>query len=346
MNRRGFLGTMGAVTASAWAPAAALAAHTGGSQSRLLVLIELRGGNDGLNTVVPFAAPEYYRLRPRLAVARDQVLQLDERIGLHPALRPVLPIWQDRELAIVQGVGCPHASRSHYRAIETWDTACAEAEPAHGGWLARALRQGAPPLLQQLAKAVATGGDARGPFAGCAPLPPAAAGDAEMLARIVSHAFDHAGCAAPQFSAGGNGAMAVRISLNGYDTHSGQRETHARLLRQLAVGVMTLRHALVAAGRWDSTLVMTYSEFGRSAGENSSAGTDHGAAAAHFVLGGRVRGGLHGRPPDLSGLGGNGCLACAVDFRQIYAVVLEKWWGMDAAAVLGGKQRLLDLLRA
>src|SRR5690242_10201471 len=106
MDRRGFIKTVSAASLAlpaALAPARAEAAGYG----NLLVLVELKGGNDGLNTVVPYADPTYYALRPRLAVQRDQVLQLDERTGLHPALAPLFPLWDAGSLAIVQGLGYP-----------------------------------------------------------------------------------------------------------------------------------------------------------------------------------------------------------------------------------------------
>jgi uncharacterized protein (DUF1501 family) len=93
---------------------------------------------------------------------------------------------------------------------------------------------------------------------------------------------------------------------------------------------------MIAAGLWDEVTVMTYSEFGRRVAENGSGGTDHGTAAPHFVLGGRVRGGLHGRQPRLDDLE-NGDLRFAVDFRSLYGAVARDWWGLDHAPVTGGR---------
>src|SRR5687768_4830570 len=120
MKRRDFLKAMGAagVTAVLPHPAFATAAADYGN---LLILVELKGGNDGLNTVIPYAAAEYYALRPRLAIPRDQVLQLDTRTGLHPSLQPLMPLWQAKELAVVQGLGYPTPNLSHFRSIEIWD---------------------------------------------------------------------------------------------------------------------------------------------------------------------------------------------------------------------------------
>ena len=130
MNRRHFLR---ASLSALLLPQAAWAQPAG--YRRLLILVELKGGNDGLNTVVPHADDQYYRLRPRLAL-RD-VLPLDARTGLHPALEPLLPLWKARELAIVQGVGYPAPNLSHFRSIEIWDTASKSDEYLTEGWLAR-----------------------------------------------------------------------------------------------------------------------------------------------------------------------------------------------------------------
>jgi uncharacterized protein (DUF1501 family) len=117
-------------------------------------------------------------------------------------------------------------------------------------------------------------------------------------------------------------------------------------LKDLADGLVALKSALVEVGKWRSTLVMTYAEFGRRPRENQSNGTDHGTASAHFLAGGRVKGGLYGKPPALDQLDGDGNLAPGVDFRQLYATVLRRWWSTDPAGVLNGRYELLEVLRA
>ena len=120
---------------------------------------------------------------------------------------------------------------------------------------------------------------------------------------------------------------------------------HPRLLGELAEGLAALKSALVEIRRWESTLVMTYAEFGRRPQENASNGTDHGTVAAHFVAGGRVRGGLYGQAPQLDRLEG-GNLVHVVDFRSLYATALERWWGQPSARTLNGRFAPLDLLRS
>ena len=138
MNRRDFLrlaagasvlpGTVLSTAGVAWA-----ATPPGARYGNLLMLIELKGGNDGLNTLVPYASPTYYTLRPKLAIARDQVIKLSDAAGLHPALEPLLPLWKSRELAVLQGVGYPEPNLSHFRSIEIWDTASKSAEYLQDG---------------------------------------------------------------------------------------------------------------------------------------------------------------------------------------------------------------------
>jgi uncharacterized protein (DUF1501 family) len=151
---------------------------------------------------------------------------------------------------------------------------------------------------------------------------------------------------AAQVIASRAGVAVVRVSLNGFDTHSNQTGTHTRLLQNLGEGLASLKSALIELKRWDSALIMTYSEFGRRPKENLSGGTDHGTASVQFLTGGRVRGGLYGMPPALDRLDGNGNLLFAVDFRELYATVLERWWGVDATRPLKGKFRPLDVLSA
>ncbi|CAM2174002.1 Twin-arginine translocation pathway signal sequence domain-containing protein [Paraburkholderia sacchari] len=148
MKRRDFLAAAAAMTAAgaaSWLPGAVRAQGNMAAQRRasgydnLLILIELKGGNDGLNTVVPFADPLYYRYRANIGVRRDDAIQLDERTALHPALAPLMPMWREHELAIVQGVSYAQPNLSHFRSIEIWDTASNADQYLREGWLTRAF---------------------------------------------------------------------------------------------------------------------------------------------------------------------------------------------------------------
>jgi uncharacterized protein (DUF1501 family) len=386
MKRRDFLGAMGAASVSALVPVRGLAQQRGAAAyGRLLILVELKGGNDGLNTVVPYADAAYYELRPQLAIPRDQVLQLDERSGLHPSLEPFMRLWKDRELAIVQGVGYPDANLSHFRSIEIWETASRSNEFLAEGWLSRTF-SAAPTPRDFVADGIVVGSAEMGPFAGSKTrtislvdteqflqqaryaTPAGQSGNAALghLLRVEQDIvraaaklnpnhpfatefprspFGNAVRTAAQVIASDAGVAAIKLSLGGFDTHRGQLPNHIRLLRDVAGGLAALRSALVEIGRWDSTLVMTYAEFGRRPRENISNGTDHGTASAHFVMGGRVKGGLYGAPPALANVG-NGNLPFAVDFRDLYATALGPWWGVDPGRALRGRYAGLDIVRA
>jgi uncharacterized protein (DUF1501 family) len=383
MNRREFLNAAGAASVIVAVPRLAQAA--GADYGRLLVLVELKGGNDGLNTAVPYADADYYHLRPRLAIARDQVLQLDARTGLHPSLQPLMPLWEARQLALVQGVGYPAANLSHFRSIEIWDTASNSSEYLADGWLARAFA-GTPPPKTYAADGVVVGGAEMGPFAGratralalanteqflrqaklAAPAGQSANAALAHIIRVENHiaqaaaglnadyafrtdfprsAFGNAVRTASQVIASRSGVAAIKLSLNGFDTHGNQQAVHARLLRDLAEGLVALKAALVELDLWDRTLIMTYAEFGRRPRENQSGGTDHGTSSCHFSLGGGVRGGLYGAPPALGRLDGNGNLPFAVDFRELYTAALERWWGVPSAPVLNGRFAPVEFLK-
>ena len=394
MNRRKFLSAAGSLPLSgsiggvAWAAVDPMPAHMAGSTQygNLLVLIELKGANDGLNTVIPYANPQYAALRPRLAIIREQVLQLDEQTGLHPALQSLLPLWQDKELAIVQGLGYPNPNLSHFRSIEIWDTASKSEEYLDAGWLARVFAQ-TPAPRQFAADGVVVGSSDLGPLSGQGVRTIALADTAQFLrsAKLAQPGSDQRNAAlkhilaveneivhaasklngnrvfktefprngfgnqvrtAAQLVASKAGMATIRLTLSGFDTHAGQLGTHANLLKELAEGIGALKSALTELNRWDSTLVMTYAEFGRRPKENQSGGTDHGTANAHFVTGGRVVGGMYGQAPELNRLDGSGNLPFAVDFRSMYATVIDKWWGLDSSGVLQGKFAALDFVRA
>lgn len=374
-TRRRFLQSLAALGGSVlWRPS--WSAGPDATFDRLLILIELKGGNDGLNTIIPFADREYQRLRPRLAIGRDRVLQLDERTGLHPSLGPLSPLWQQRELAIVQGVGYPDPNLSHFRSIEIWDTASAADETLDTGWLSRLFAAHAPPR-EFVADGIVVGSAEGGPLEGAGgrvirltdtaqflrqarlALPEGLASNAALkhileVDRNVVHAargldsgvrltttfpngaFGNAVRTACQAVASPGGVAALKLSLGGFDTHVNQAGRHEALLKELASGLVALRAGLVELGAWQRALVMTYSEFGRRPRENDGGGTDHGTAAPHVVLGGRVRGGLYGSPPRLDRLDGNGNLAFAVDFRALFATVIERWWALESRSVLGG----------
>ncbi len=388
MNRRRFLTLAGGVSvALAARPSLATPVPARPHWDRVLVLVELKGGNDGLNMVVPYADPAYRRLRPHIALDRDQILQLSPELGLHPGLKPLLPAWRGGDMGVVLGVGYPEPNRSHFRSIEIWDTASASNQYLSQGWIARAMQDNPRPASfaldavtiddnvlplsgpglrnvvlrdvenfirqaerMQQAAAERAGNPAlrhllkvQGEIHHAAltlrdRMKNAPAPSVEMPGTLFGRQLD----LALRLLLSGTPLTTIKLALGGFDTHARQRDVHDRLMGVLGDGLAAFRAALIEAGLWDRVLVMTYSEFGRRVAENGSRGTDHGTAAPHFVMGGKVKGGFHGRQPPLDDLS-EGDLRHTVDFRDVFATVARRWWGLDADPA-GGRARLLDFV--
>jgi uncharacterized protein (DUF1501 family) len=402
MKRRDFLANFstatGAALLSAHAPGWAQGVDTRASslQDRILILIELKGGNDGLNTVVPFADDAYYKLRSTIALKPEDLIKIDAKFGLHPELKAAMPLWEKNELAIVQGVGYPQANLSHFRSIEIWDTASKSAEYLTEGWATRGMQTGFAAKSKYTAEGVLIGMNDFGPLAGAKAVSlndPVAFVNQAKFARTndpamsnynpaltyllkveneISQAaeglkadkyafttvfpqgqFGNSVAAAAQVVAsqknkiitGAGGVPVICLTLGSFDTHQNQLGAHANLLRQLAEGMAALKSSMTELGAWDRTLVMTFSEFGRRARQNSSNGTDHGTAAPHFVAGGAVRGGVYGQAPDLTRLDGTQNVVYTTDFRQMYATVAQQWWGVNPETIVRGKFDSLKFIR-
>lgn len=172
MKRRHFVNLFssatGAALLSAHAPgwAQASAQRAASAVDRILILVELKGGNDGLNTVVPYADNSYHQLRPVIGIKPEEVIKLDAQTGLHPALAPLLAFWEKGELGIVQGVGYPQPNLSHFRSIEIWETASKSSEYLEEGWVARGMKAGLAAKGSFTTEGVLIGGNAFGPLAG------------------------------------------------------------------------------------------------------------------------------------------------------------------------------------
>ncbi|HEV3444376.1 MAG TPA: DUF1501 domain-containing protein, partial [Gemmataceae bacterium] len=140
------------------------------------------------------------------------------------------------------------------------------------------------------------------------------------------------------------GARIFYVSIDGFDTHANQLNTHANLLRQVSDAMTAFYKDMAARGHKDRILMMTFSEFGRRAHENGSKGTDHGSAAPMLLVGGKVKAGVVGEHPSLIKLSMDN-LVHHTDFRQVYAAVLDKWLGISSKEVLGDSFKPLDVLR-
>ncbi len=339
--------------------------------ARVLVVVEMDGGTDALNTVVPHADPAYAKLRPKLKVDPKRIVKLTDGVGLHPALRPFDKLLQAGQLAIVPGVGYPNPSRSHFESMATWHTARFDADERKGsGWLGRALDPSAGNLF-------AVGGDVpvalRGrrssavafkrieevlltdPAAAKAGLGADSAGDLLEFVRRQSSKAHSASEKLAKLSGDKGGAaypateLAERLKLvarllkadigarvfyaqqSGYDTHSQQQFAHANLLGEFAGAVAAFFADLKESKLADRVTLLSFSEFGRTILENGSAGTDHGTAGACFVAGPTVAWGLVGTMPSLTDLE-KGEPKMTTDFRRIYTALTNDWMGLRKVA--------------
>ena len=377
---------------------------TTGKDAPILVVLQLAGGNDGLNTLIPFENDAYFRARPTLAIPKSKSLPLAEGFGLHPKLAGFKSLHDDGSLAVVHGVGYPNPNRSHFRSTEIWQTASDSNKTERYGWLGRyfdSCCEGADPAvgvsigspqapqaftaekrrgislanasqfrfdIEKSAHPEASGeffraanemdDDMEGASIGMIDGSAETGGDTlDFLQRTALDATassdkvqeiaskTRAAIAYPpgkladslnlvaRLIAGGMPTRVYYVSHGGYDTHSGQEGSHTRLMAELDAALSAFTGDLKAQGNFDRVLTMTFSEFGRRVAENASRGTDHGAAAPMFLIGGAIKPGFHGRAPDLGKLH-NGDLIHTVDFRNVYATVLSKWLKAPVAPVL------------
>lgn len=374
-----------------------------GAKDTVLVVVQLTGGNDGLNTVVPFTNSDYYKLRPTIAIPKGEVKKLTDDVGLHPAMAALAKLYtDDSAMCVVQGVGYPNPDQSHFRSMDIWHAA-STAQTLTEGWLGNALKKKGVPAFHlaggnEASPLALTGAPVRVPSitslddfklktAGVTGADTAAqkgvitdvAGGAKPMTSqpdlldFVSRTQTTTYASSEKLAAIGKnytpkvpyptsalatklklaaqlidadiGARLFYVSIDGFDTHAGQggaTGSHANLLTQVSEGISAFYRDLAARGHGKRVCVMTFSEFGRRAYENGSKGTDHGAGAPMLLVGGNVKPGVVGTQPSLTGLK-EGNLVHGTDFRQVYAAVLDKWLGVDAAAIVGKEFKPADV---
>jgi uncharacterized protein (DUF1501 family) len=348
--------------------------------SGVLVILTMYGGNDGINTVIPYADNAYHDARPELAYAPGDVLHLDDQLGLNPALKGLAEQWNNRKLAIVRGVGYPKPDHSHFRSMDIWQTA-SPAEPVSTGWIGRwldatgddplrAVNIGSvlPPLAigEKCTAAALTPSekpDAADRFAATMTAlgvddpndTPAMAAvcDAYRASRNTDTTFGAIKpSAAKRNSLAGQLSMvaaAVKaavptrvyaVSLGGFDTHAAEKGLQQRQLQTLDQAVTPFLQQMAGDRYGKNVVLVAYSEFGRRVKANASQGTDHGTAGPVFVAGTPVKGGFYGEEPSLTDLD-NGDLKATGDFRDVYFELLSKTLQADPTPSVGtGRQSL------
>jgi uncharacterized protein (DUF1501 family) len=372
------------------------------ADGHILVVLQLDGGNDGMNTVAPYADDDYRKQRPKLHLDAKAVAKIDERVGFHPALSGFAKLLENRQLAVVQSVGYPNPNRSHFESMAIWNTARPDATRDTPGWLARELdvkpsvpgadvsalhvsgellpqalvgsQQHVPSLtsLQQFRRrlGIPENVGAREQRAALDSLASEERGKPGSLLQFVerSSVLTYTSSARLESVVAGGAAgypefygLAQRLRLvaqlikaglstsiyythlGGFDTHANQAGAHAGLLRELDASLQAFLKDLNDSGHGKRVVVLVFSEFGRRLTENASAGTDHGTAAPVFLLGNAVKSGLHGPYPNLRDLD-DGDPKFAIDFRRVYATLLDRWLNCPSDKVLGKKFEPLPVL--
>ncbi len=359
---------------------------------RNLVVVQLSGGNDGLNTIVPYRNDIYYRSRPTLGIKTDQVLTVSDQLGFHPALAPLRSLYDQGLMSIINSVGYPNPDRSHFRSMDIWHTASDSNQYLSTGWIGRYLDSACPKDQPHYALEVddslslAMKGHQRSGFAMSNPNALKKTTDNRFLQAVAQHhdhhdhdevAYLYKTMIDTQSSAdylfkqskvhrskgsyprtpfakdlkqiaelitADTDTRIYYLSLGGFDTHINQGNQQQRLLKTYAEAMAAFVEDLKSNGLLDDTLILTFSEFGRRVSQNASNGTDHGTANNLFLMGGQLRQpGFFNGAPNLSKLD-KGDLIYEIDFRQIYATILEDWLDCPAQGVLPGSFEKLALV--
>ena len=342
----------------------------------ILVLITLYGGNDGLNTVVPFTDPTYQSVRSNIALSSSQVLPFNDSLGFNAVMPSINALYGQSKVAIVQGVSYPNPSLSHFSSMAIWQTASLTSTVS-SGWIGRwldiqphnafnAIGIGAtlPPVFVG-EKSVASMVDVSGiqlPFGAAAPLVPRLGSSSPVdvpleadAATAINDMYSTASVLTPLLpkllsgpaisqqlsliSTLINANVPTRVwevNLSTFDTHASEQGDQNALLGQVDAAVGAFMTSISGGSRARDVTVMIYSEFGRRVMSNASDGTDHGTAGPVLLIGNSVKGGLYGELPPLNSLDVNGNLKVTTDFRSVYGGLLQDVLSTQVSDVIPG----------
>lgn len=320
-----------------------------GTPEKILVVVEMAGGNDGLNTLVPFRNDIYYKSRPTLAIKKDSTLKLNDDLGLHPSMRGLKRMWDEGKMAVVQGCGYPNPNLSHFTSMEYWHTAAPDGVESLG-WVGRFAdaqwREAKPSTIvnvsqrQSLAVQSArhapvvfskTDDDASGkvraavesyrtPISyGSESISSTLSTDLKKVAALINAGFP---------------TRIYYVSMGGFDTHAGQATAQTALLMYVADAIEGFMNDVKRTGHAAEVAMMMFTEFGRRVAENQSGGTDHGTATPMYIFGEKVKAGLYGAHPNLADLDSNGDLKMTTDFRRVYATMMREWMGFSGTSTV------------
>ena len=360
--------------------------------NKVIVILQLSGGNDGLNTIIPIRNDIYYRSRPKLGIEKANALSLTDEVGLHPALTGFKELYDDGSLGIMNGVGYPNPDRSHFRSMDIWQTGSQSTEYINTGWVGRYLDAQCSgcdkpthaieiddvlslAMKGEHIKGIAVKdprrlyGTANENFfrdvlkthkgeSGEQPVDYLYKTMAETLSSadyIFQQSKLHPSNAEYPKTELGNSMKTIAslifsdintkvyyVSLGSFDTHVNQEAQQQRLFTEMNDAIKAFVKDLKDNNRFNDVMLFTFSEFGRRVEQNASGGTDHGTANNMFLIsGGLKQKGLINPLPDLSDLD-EGDLKYKVDFKNVYATVLNKWLNADDVAILNKKYEHLS----
>ncbi len=358
-----------------------------------LVVIQLSGGNDGLNTLIPYRNDLYYSNRPGISIPKNRLIDMNGELGLNENLSPLKALYDKGYLSIINNVGYPNPNRSHFRSTDIWHTASNASEYLDSGWMGRYIDQyGKKPytgievddslsliLKGRTINGVATKdakkmfNNAKTPFF-----------SKVLETQTETHLSEHnlgylyktmvgakssskyiyeTSKTSTSTKSYPNNPFAKQlkttaefinskletkvyyVSMGGFDTHANQANRQSRLLKTYSEAMDVFVKDLEASDSFKDTLILTFSEFGRRVQQNAAGGTDHGAANNLFVIGKNLKKpGLYNDSPDLTNLDKNGDLKYTIDFRSVYATLLDQWLDASHSKVLGSSFETLDFI--
>lgn len=362
--------------------------------NKVVVILQLSGGNDGLNTVIPVRNDLYYKARPRLGITKDKSLLLTDEVGLNPALTGFKELFDDGSLGIINSVGYPNPDRSHFRSMDIWHTASQSTEYLNNGWVGRYLDaqcNGCDKPTQAIEiddiLSLAMKGDHIKGIAVKDPQRLYGTSNEKFFKEVMKNHTDQKGeqpadylyktmaetlssadyifrqsklhptkAAYPKTDLGNSmktiaslifseiNTKVYYVSLGSFDTHINQEAQQQRLFTEMNDAVKAFVKDLKTNNRFEDVMLFTFSEFGRRVQQNASNGTDHGTANNMFLIsGGLKQKGMINALPDLADLD-EGDLKYKVDFKNVYATVLNKWLKANDKEILSKQYEYMNFI--